>query len=383
MPKKKSSINSKALLMAFLGILLAIVLGFYLKTTQFYSKIYTGSSILDNNTDEPKTEFNILLMGYGGGKHQGTYLTDTMMVAHIDTKTKKALLISIPRDTWVAVPTRNKDENFHAKINSVYQMGLSPRNYPSIESKYQSVQGSAELLKVILKHVTGLTIDNYVAVDFAGFTRGVDLLGGASIIVDKSFDDFKYPIDGMEDDPCGKEGEELDKAEKEATESPELIFPCRYENLHFDAGRQQMDGKTALKYVRSRQSAQDGGDFARARRQQRFIEAMREKILNVGIVTKIVPLMDELQDHIRTDINSDQLGQFISETDNAREYSLSHFVLSTNNHLKETYSFDRQYILIPTRGEDIWVDVRTDIRNTIIRITPTPKLSPTIIKKKN
>ena len=318
----------------------------------------------------------MLIMGYGGGKHEGTYLTDTMMVGHIDTVKKTVTLISLPRDMWILVPTKNKDETFHAKINSIYQMGLLPRNYPAIESKYQSVQGAAELLKTILKRVTGLTIDNYAALDFTGFTKAVDLLGGMTVSVDKSFDDYKYPIDGKENDPCGKVGEELDKAEKEATESPELIFPCRYEQLHFDSGKQLMDGKTALKYVRSRQSTQDGGDFSRARRQQLFLEAVRQKVLNLGIVTKVVPLMDELEDNIRTDVTPEQMKQFLSEADNASQYKMSHFVLSTKNYLTESHSSDRQYILIPKLGVDRWISVRAGIAKNLSGITPTLKLSP-------
>ena len=373
MNQNRSQINTKVLVLLLGGIFFAVLLGFYMKTNRFYSKIYTGGGLFGLHKQEPKTTYNILLMGYGGGRHEGTYLTDSMMIAHVDTLTKKILLISLPRDIWVPVPTRNKKEDFHAKVNSVYQMGLSPRNYPSIEPKYQSVQGAAELLKTVLKKVTGLTIDNYIAVDFAGFVKAVDLIGGVSVTVDKSFDDYKYPIDGSENDPCGLTGEELAKAEKEATKEPELLFPCRYEHLHFSAGKQDMNGESGLKYVRSRQSAEDGGDFSRARRQQLFLEAVRQKVLNIGIVTKVSPLMDELENNIRTDISPDLTKQFVSEADNAGEYTLSHLVLSTNNYLVESYSSDRQYILIPKLGEDRFMNVRAGISESILGIFPTPK----------
>src|SRR3990167_6637961 len=126
MNQNRSQINTKVLVLLLGGIFFAVLLGFYIKTNRFYSKIYTGGGL------------------FGLHKH--------------DTKTKKILLISLPRDIWVPVPTRNKKEDFHAKVNSIYQMGLSPRNYPSIEPKYQSVQGAAELLKNVLKKGTGPNI---------------------------------------------------------------------------------------------------------------------------------------------------------------------------------------------------------------------------------
>ena len=377
MRKIQSKINYKSVFIAILFVLIFIFVALFFRANNFYTKIYTGGFLPQINK-EPKTAYNILLMGYGGGRHEGTYLTDTMMVAHVDTKIKKILLISIPRDVWVPVPTRNKNEIFHSKINSVYQMGLSPSFYPNIEKKYQSTQGSAELLKTILKRVTGLDIDYYIALDFEGFTRAVDLLDGVDVMVEKTFDDYKYPVDGMERDPCGKMGEELVIAEKEATEEPELIFPCRYEHLHFNKGLKHMDGELALKYVRSRNSAEEIGDFSRARRQQLFLEALRKKVLNLGIITKVVPLMDELENHIRLDITKNRIQEFIKEGDNAGEYNITHVVLSTDNFLKNSYSEDRQYILIPKLGIDVWRDVRHEIQNSIKGISPI--LSPAKIQ---
>ena len=99
----------------------------------FYDKIHTEAKTTNHPKEQPKDEFTILLLGYGGGKHEGTYLTDTIMVLNINIKTNKVLLVSIPRDIWVKVPTDG--EKFHAKINSVYQMGLFPEDYPALDKK--------------------------------------------------------------------------------------------------------------------------------------------------------------------------------------------------------------------------------------------------------
>ena len=181
----------------------------FFKIYSFYNNIYTKKSPnIPVKTPVEKTAYNILLMGYGGAGHEGAYLTDTMMVAHVDTKTKKATLISIPRDIWVKVPTDSGD-SFHSKINAVYQMGLFPENYPDLPKHYEGEQGAGELVGLVIQQVTGLTVDNYIAIDFAGFEKTVNTLGGIDVPVAVAFDDPEYPLTGHEDDLCGKPESEL------------------------------------------------------------------------------------------------------------------------------------------------------------------------------
>src|SRR3989338_11338815 len=295
----------KKIYLIIAGVFLSAILFYALKIGLFYNKIYTpknGNQI--NTTPIPvKTNFSFLLLGYAGGNHAGTYLTDTIIVMHFDTKKKKALMISLPRDIWVKLPTKSGDD-FHAKINSVYETELFPNDFPDLDTKKAGTKSDAELTKLIVSQITGIAVDNYISIDFESFTKAIDILGGVDINVQKSFDDEKYPAEGKEDDLCGKEEQfkliepflpnatgsaeerekllkekpELDELLRNATDSPQLAFPCRYEKIHFDAGRQHMDGATALKFVRSRQSPQDGGDFARAKRQQQLLEAVQNKI---------------------------------------------------------------------------------------------------------
>ncbi|MFS8159644.1 MAG: LCP family protein [Candidatus Roizmanbacteria bacterium] len=354
--------------LALLLIILAVI--FLQLSKNFYSNIYTGKnspSVLKN-----KTEYNVLLMGYGGGNHEGTYLTDTMMVAHVDTKKNTVLLVSLPRDTWTKLPLEN-EEVAHAKINSVYQMGLFPKNYPAVPQKYRGDQGAADMIKYVVKYILGIPVDYYVALDFDGFRKAIDVLGGVDISVKKSFDDYKYPLDVNKDDTCGKVDADLETALLEATKSPEIAFPCRYEHLHFDVGSQHMDGTKALKFVRSRQSAEDGGDFARASRQQLLIEAVKAKIISVGFIPKIIPLMNELDNHVKTDLPLDLMQKILKEyADTKGDYAITHLVLSTDNYLESGYSDNRQYILKPKIGIDNWTEVRKAVSDNILGVTPTP-----------
>lgn len=394
--------NYKPLLYIFLGILAAVSIFFAIKVQGFYNNIYNSNNgKVQPTIPKEKKEFNILMLGYGGGAHEGTYLTDSMMVLHLNTETKKATLISIPRDIWVKVPTKS-GADFHIKINALYQMGLYPEDFPDVDPAYH---GDAKLIKYALKEITGLTIDNHVAVDFEGFTKAIDILGGIDVDVAKTFDDYSYPIDGKENDMCGKEEEfkqiekylqsptltpdeenernklfeekpELKSFFENITKSPPDAFPCRYEHLHFDAGKQHMNGETALKYVRSRHALQDGGDFGRASRQQRFLSAVKDKVLTVTFIPKIVPLMDELKEHITTDIPLDQIKRFIAEAPFASQYKITNFVLSNENLLQNSRSADGQFILTSAEGEDEWTGVQKGIKNVILGVTPTPTIDP-------
>ena len=394
----------KKFLLALAGITTATVLFYFLKLNQFYQRIYTpiANKQKNNKVKLDKTQFSILLLGYAGSNYAGTYLTDTMIVMHFDSKKKQALMISLPRDLWLKLPTKS-GADFHAKANTIYETELFPNTFPDLDTKIAGSISDAELTKYILSQITGLEIDNYITIDFASFTKAVDIIGGVDINVLKTFTDEKYPSEGKENDLCGKE-EDFKKiepylngidatgsAEKEkllqeqpaleeflrnATESPHLAFPCRYERIHFASGQQHMDGATALKFSRSRQSLQDGGDFARARRQQQLLEAVKEKVFSVGFIAKLPALLDEMEKYVKTDIAPDQIQRFLKEASSAKEYSLTSLVLSDQNVLKATRSENGQFILIPDKGMDDWIPVQRFIKNTIDGSTPTPTPTP-------
>src|SRR3989339_365727 len=357
--------------------IILIITGFFLALGLFY--FLNNSSLNKTQTlSKPKVEqtaYNFLLLGYGGGIHDGTYLTDTIMVVRVDIKNKTITLFSIPRDLWVKLETKS-GADFHTKINFVYSLELFPNDY----SDLKQVQ-----TKTVLSQVTGLPIEGYVSVNFAGFTKAIDILGGIDIDVKKSFTDSEYPITGKEKNLCDKDTEDLfKKAEpfitpgfnpeqrdqqfkddpkleefvKNATDSPELAFPCRYEKLEFDKGLVHLDGATALKFARSRHAPEDGGDFNRAIRQQQVIEGIKDKVISFGFIPKIIPLMDEFKKDVKTDINSDIIKKLIGQADKTKEYKVTSFVLTDQNVLQNAVSDDKQYILIPKEGMDNWSGIQ-------------------------
>lgn len=239
---------------------------------------------------------NILLLGVAGGTHDGSDLTDTILVLSFHRKSETLSMISLPRDLW--------SDTLKDKINSAYHYG---------EMKKKG--GGLILSKAIVSDMIGLPIDYSLVFDFSRFVDIINLVGGVTVNVPKAFTDSEFPIPGRENDECNQDPE----------------YRCRYEALHFDAGTQVMDGARALKYVRSRHAEGDeGSDFARSKRQQEVLLALKSKITSNDVIRnpKIIGnLYDAFQEATDTDMNIGELltvGKLFVQTpqDHVRRISL-------------------------------------------------------------
>lgn len=203
-------------------------------------------------------------------------LTDTMLVLSVDQKNRSAGMISIPRDIW--------SETLQDKVNSAYHYGEQER------------QGDGDVLaKAVVEEVVGLPLFYTVVVDFVGFETFIDTIGGVEVDVPQAFTDTEFPIAGREEDDC----------------DGDLTYACRYEAVSFEKGRQYMDGATALTYVRSRHaSGEEGTDFARGKRQQAVMVALREKLFDRSIWS--VSLAQSLYDTFRQSVDTNMtLGEML------------------------------------------------------------------------
>ena len=257
---------------------------------------------------------NVLLLGNAGGRHDGSKLTDTIMVASYNLKDNRVVFIALPRDLWV--------ESLKMKINAAYEIG---------DEKGEGLKFAKETVSDIL----GISVHYSVRVNFSGFEKVIDEVGGIDLQIERSFDDSFYPIEGKEDDLCGWREEEREFNEEEAktlniekgkfkvlispagkiaTDSGEPekgleYFECRYELVSFEKGLTVMDGSTALKYVRSRMGTNgEGSDFARSKRQQKVIEAFREKMLSFETLinpVKLKNLLTAFGESVETDMPVD------------------------------------------------------------------------------
>ncbi len=336
------------------------------------------------NTFQSNTPFNLVLLGYGGGNHDGAYLTDSIIVLHIDPMQKKITLISVPRDIWTKIPT-SMTSGTYMKINAAYEVGLDNDTYPNKAPEYQEADGGGHLAEYVIGQVIGLPIHNFVGMDFTGFEKTIDTLGGVDINVETAFNDNQYPIEGNEDNTCGRSDTDIATlsaalASPSATITELDAFPCRYEDLHFAQGLQHMDGATALKYVRSRHSVQDGTDFGRSKRQRNLLVAVKEKIMSIGFLPKAIPFISSLQDDLQTDLTPDDVSILIERANDLNKYSIQNLAITDQNFLVDSFSQDNQAVLIAKAGQDNWTQIHNWIQSYI---DPNYTISNPIIQIEN
>ena len=328
----------------------------FIKTTS------TDENVSIKDTELPQEAFTVLLLGYGGAGHDGGNLSDVIMVAHINTKEKEISFISIPRDLWVEIPVRSDKKEYY-KVNAAYAIGSDDKGFPLKEPQYKGEGGAATLSKEVVSDVVGMPIDYFIAVDFEGFRKIVDILGGLEVNVPVTFDDYFYPVKGLENETCGILAEQI--SEFHANYSGfelEKQFISRYEHIHFDKGKNHIDGETALKYVRSRHSDQHGGDFARSQRQQALLIGLRDKFISLDALKNTDQLFNQISSMIRTDLDLATIKKLLELDGNIKDYKVSFIGLNDQNTLVASKSGDGQFILIPKEGQGEYVGIQKFIR---------------------
>jgi LCP family protein required for cell wall assembly len=384
-----------------------VVIGFWWSRSRTALPAQTkpgDKTVLASPTPTPEPSFTVALVGYGGAGHDGAYLTDSIMVARILLQQKKIVLLSLPRDLWVQLPSGDTPPAA-AKVNAAFAMGLSgDRLYPNRTAEYRGAAGGGNALKYELQQITGWTVDRYLGIDFLGFAKTIDALGGITVNVERTFDDYEYPISGREDAVCahsyplptdtttgGESPAPTPTVESSPTPLPPVdtgvlvmedeivagrldphtpnllskdvrLYPCRYEHLHFEAGPQTMNGATALKFVRSRHAVQDGSDFGRSRRQQLFLLAVLDQVFRLNFIAKIPDVYATVRSNIMTDFTAVDIASWLAQANEVRQYPITHIALTNQNYLELAMSADRQSILQPTAGIFNWSDIQNWLR---------------------
>lgn len=331
---------------------------------------------------------NIVLLGVGGGTHDGPNLTDTIIFASIDPETKKVTLVSLPRDLWVP--------DLKAKINTVY----------TFAEEKEKGQGLA-VTKALIAKMLDQQIDYAVKIDFKGFEQMVDMAGGLEIEVDATFDDYEYPLSGKEADPCGLTDERIASVSAEIASGSAYVvdsFPCRYEHLHFDKGLTTMDGETALKYVRSRHgTGKEGSDFARSKRQEKVVSSFKDKMLSAGTLlnpVKVVGIVNTLQGSIETDIKENEYDDFVKLAQKMKGAKVTSAIIDVGDQSEERFGilinpkispeYRNQWVLSPRLGNGEYSEIQEYVGcfiqgdNCYVGesgiLTPTPTPSPRVTK---
>lgn len=262
--KKKKTKKTHKVLKVFLTILLMIVL--FIGGFLGYSTFKNGwglkgilLTITGQNEEKLKNleEFKVLILGIS--EDISVALTDTIMVASYNPRTQNAVLLSIPRDTFVGDSRYNA--NSYDKINALYQTG------------------GAEATLEAVNEITGLDIKYYVVISNNALVDLVNEIGGV---------EFDVPID--------------------------MKYDSKKQGLHIDLkkGMQTLTGEQAEGLVRFRHN-NDGtsypseygdNDYGRMKTQREFIKAVAKQTLKVKNITKIGNLIDVVKRNVTTNISN-------------------------------------------------------------------------------
>lgn len=279
---------------------------------------------------EAEDRINVLLVGVGGEGHEGPNLTDTLMVASIRPSDNAIALLSIPRDLLVPV-----EGHGWRKINSVnaFAEAANPGS------------GGAAVRKAV-EGLLGIDVPYYVRIDFEGFREIIDATGGVDVHVDRSFTDYTYPT-----------------------------YQYGIQKVSFEEGWQHLNGEQALQFARSRHGTNgEGSDFARARRQQKVISALKEKLTSVKTYRNpvtITNMLGALQSNISTNLHLGEMLRLAAMGQNADPAGIRHAVLdnSPDGVLVDSV-VNGAYVLLP-KGSD-W----TLLRNVAANVFQDAELAP-------
>ena len=278
------------------------------------NRLWKRTVHIDNYQEKNRTD--ILLLGLRGKDdlENGGLLTDTIMLASIDTQNDKIALISIPRDLYVRVPGPGKME----KINFTYAYG---------KEKYGD---GLSVSRQAVEKVAGVDIDYAVAVDFDSFINLIDTIGGVDVYVPREF--VKTSQWGWE--------------------------------FRVPKGLNHMNSQTALYYARSRYSS---SDFDRSRRQQDILTAIANKALNLKILSnpvKLNAILNSLSKGLDTDIDFISMLNLIKYGGMIQNDKIIRFILNdSDDNLLRPDHINSAYVLYPKAGMENYDAIKEKIRN--------------------
>ncbi len=340
---KKAS-RAFAVLMVAVVVGLASIFGYgYIKTRNIFKGNGDGAAALQQNVDpsrlngEGDGRVNILMLGKGGPGETAADLTDTLLLASIDPIQNEASLVSVPRDMYV------QDSNGYAtKINAVYSGAKQARlsNGDDSDSDIQAAEDAGlSAVKQSVSEVLGIPVHYYVMVDFKAFEEAINTVGGVTV-------DVKEPL--------------YDQS---------VAWLLGGNPLVADKGLQTMDGKRALLYARSRKGSARG-DFDRTERQRELIVALQAKVLSAGTYSnpfKVVELLGNFGDHVRTDLNGlDEIKRLYEISQKIGSDKIGSIGLADPpNVLVGTDNINGQSVVVPTAGLYQYDEIHSYIRNNL------------------
>lgn len=276
-----------------------------------------------------KEPLTVLLLGKAGEGWTSGELTDTILVARVPPDGSEATLLSLPRDMLVRLPNGNL-----GKINALWAIGK--QNTAQSSSEPERVFAQAAYIQQAVEEITGITVDEIVVVDVAGAEQAVNLLNGIAVNVHERIDDPAYPTPGG-----------------------------GVERFTIEPGFQTLDGKTAIKYARTRHTSE--GDFGRIRRQQQVIEAVMAKARGLKLfedMPRILELYEILEGHIESTFTVKDIPELVPLAKNLRPSAVRTFALESLGGEPLLTSYRGTTYLVPREG----VFTYAHIHETVARL---------------
>lgn len=333
--KPKGSLRRRGCAIGCLGVLAVLLIAIVFLASTVPPILDFGRTI---STKEPlgtetaymstSTRTNLLILGYGGGDHPGANLTDSLVTVSMIPSTNHTSLVSVPRDLWVQYPV---DSGIYRKINSVYA---------TASEDGANREAGAEATAEKISSVTGLDVQYWMMIDFNGFEKLIDSLGGIDVHVPNGFT-ANYPKN--------------DNPDIDAT----VI------QVKFEKGTHHFTGKEAIQYSRARDiidNPAEIGDFARAARQQIILKSTLSAMQNSGNWPRLFDAMEALKGTIYTNMTLLDLGLFTRKMD-LNDPKTARVGLSFDNVLTDGYSYDGQSIVYPIN--DDWDAVKKYVQDNL------------------
>jgi len=304
-----------------------------------------GAVAMQENVDpsmlrgEGDGRINILLLGRGGGNHDGPDLTDTIVIASINPIQDEAALLSIPRDLYVRTSNGG-----HTKINAIFANAkdFALSNMSASDNSREDKADSAGMVAIenIIKTNIGIPIHYHGIIDFDGFARAIDTVGGVDVDVPQELEVYE----------------------------PSMWLMGRSYTLNVTSGWSHFDGIRALAFSRSRETS-SGGDFDRSKRQRLLLVALKDKIFSAGTYgnpIRINQLMSDFGNHIKTNLSLNEikrLYEIINEIPSNKIDSVD--LVTPPNDLIRGKLIAGSSVQIPKAGIDNFNAIKSFIRNRL------------------
>ena len=260
------------------------------------------------------TRVTLLLLARGGSQAEDPNLTDTILVLSAGGA-RPPVLVSLPRWLSVRIPAPAHGVVM-SQLYAAYELGTQ-RDNPGLSPRFQTATGGGDLAAATVSDLIGWPIDGWMVIDIRAFRAMVDALGGVELTVPTSLDDAQYPIDDS----------------------------TRTMRIHFNAGRQRMNGEQALQYARSRLSTSEAD---RARRQQLVLTAIVQRISSMGLGLRTVPLVAALRGGMMTNLRPIDLKELSRLLGGAGLEHSRHVTIDDSDLVRKLPIAPNFYIVLPS-----------------------------------